>query len=350
MSHFSKKTILALDIGTNFVKALIASETEDGGLEILGTGRVGQESGAMRAGVILDTDTVTETCDKAISEAEEKADVAARKVVIGATGEIVKSFVSRVHYRRSDGGRIFTDEELEAIITKIENANKEKAKSEIAFVADDSDVEVELLDSMLVSFSIDGKTVDDPVGCEGEDVVIEYYTSFALSTYVRTLEEICSKLKLELLAVSVNPFAISRAILGNEDKKETAVILDIGSEDTNITILDEGNLRGTESFNIGTKSLAKDLDIWLSGLNIALSNLPHVPILPSKVILCGGGAESFELQEFLALGNWYEDLAFDRRPMVQTLEKTDLPGLEGEFELSFAVSVGLARIGFESED
>lgn len=350
MSRFSKNLILGLDIGTNFTKALIASETEDGGIEILGTSRVEQASGAMRAGEILDTVAVTETCDKAISKAEEEADASVQKVVIGIAGELVKSAVSRIHYRRSDGERIITEEELDAVINKIETANGEKAKKEIAFETDNPHAEAELLDSMLVSATIDGKAVDDPVGHEGADVVIEYYTSFAPSAHIRTLENICSELKLELVSVSVDPFAVYRAIIGDEDKKETAIIFDIGNENTNVTVLDEGNLRGTETFSIGTKSLAKDLDIWVSGLKIALSSLPHVPILPPKIILCGGGAESFELQEFLALGNWFEDLAFDRRPVVQTLEKTDLPGVEGDFELSFSVAVGLARIGFESQD
>lgn len=343
-----KNAILSLDIGANFVKALIAAESNDGGLEILGTGRVGQKPGAMRASEIIDFDSVVETCKSAISQAEETADSKANKVVTGITGELVKSSVSRVHYHRSDKERIFTEEELEAIITKIETANEEKAKKEIAFEIDNPEAEITLLDSMLVSAVVDGKRVDDPVGLEGEDVIIEYYTSFAPSVFTDTIEKICSELKLDLVSISVEPFAVYRAILGNEDKDESAVILDIGGDNTNITVLEDGNLRGTETFAIGTKSLAKDLSIWLSGLKIALNSLPHLMVLPPKIILCGGGAESFELQEYLALGNWFDDLAFDRRPTVQTLEKADLPGVEGEFELSFATAVGLARIGFES--
>ncbi len=349
MSRYSKNTILGLDIGTNYVKALIAAESDEG-IEILGTSRKEQKPGSTRAGVILDMASVAETCRQAISEAEENSGATVRKAVAGIAGEFVKSSVSRVHYRRSEKERIFSDEELEAVITKIETANEEKAKKEIAFETDNPEAEVQLLDSMLISVTIDGKKADDPVGLEGGDVVIEYYTTFAPVTHVKALEDICSELKLELVSVSVEPFAISRAILGDEDKKESAIILDIGNENTSVTVLDDGELRGTETFSIGTKSLAKDLSIWVSGLKVALLNLPHLMVLPPKVILCGGGAESFELQEYLALGNWFEDLAFDRRPTVQTLEKSDLPGVEGKFELSFSTAVSLAKIGFENQD
>lgn len=345
-----KNTILSLDIGANFVKALIAAESNDGGLEILGTGRVGQKPGAMRVSEIIDFDSVAETCRTAISQAEEQSGTKAHSVAAGVAGELVKSSVSRVHYRRSDKERIFTEEELEAIITKIETANEEKAKKEIAFEIDNPETEAVLLDSMLVSAVVDGKKVDDPVDLEGEDIIIEYYTSFAPKTYTDAIEKICSELKLELVSISAEPFAVYRAILGDEDKDESAVILDIGGDNTSITVLEDGNLRGTETFAIGTKSLAKDLSIWLSGLKIALNSLPHLMVLPPKIILCGGGAESFELQEYLALGNWFDDLAFDRRPTVQTLEKADLSGVEGEFELSFAVAVGFARIGLESQE
>src|SRR3989344_3556679 len=81
--------IVGLDIGTEFVKALVA-KVNGNKLEIVGTGRAHQELSDMQAGAISDIAGVVANCDQALTQAEQEAGVSARTAIIGIAGELVK--------------------------------------------------------------------------------------------------------------------------------------------------------------------------------------------------------------------------------------------------------------------
>mgnify|MGYP002684390754 CR=1 FL=1 len=66
--------IVALDIGTENVKALIGRVNGDR-LEIVGAGRAHQKLSDMQAGAVADIAGVVGNCDAALSEAEQQAGV-----------------------------------------------------------------------------------------------------------------------------------------------------------------------------------------------------------------------------------------------------------------------------------
>ncbi|HUY85229.1 MAG TPA: hypothetical protein VMU97_01810, partial [Candidatus Dormibacteraeota bacterium] len=59
--------LVALDIGTEFIKALVGRVNEDSGtIDIIGVGRAHQGLSDMQAGAISDIAAVVENCDKAL--------------------------------------------------------------------------------------------------------------------------------------------------------------------------------------------------------------------------------------------------------------------------------------------
>src|SRR3990167_7173021 len=94
--------IVGLDIGTEFVKALIGKIVEGNKIEIIGTGRTHQELSDMQAGAISDISAVVNNCDQALNQAEQQAGVSARGAVIGIAGELVKGTTTHVRCRRKD--------------------------------------------------------------------------------------------------------------------------------------------------------------------------------------------------------------------------------------------------------
>ena len=65
-------TILGLDIGTEFVKAVLAKPTKKGDLEILGIGKAKQAEGNMHAGAVADIPAVVSVCEEALVDVENK--------------------------------------------------------------------------------------------------------------------------------------------------------------------------------------------------------------------------------------------------------------------------------------
>src|SRR3989338_5958680 len=77
----SSRQLVALDIGTEYVKALVC-KISDGRAEVIGVGRQHQELSAMQAGAVADISAVVEACDQALTEAEQQAGVDVREAVI----------------------------------------------------------------------------------------------------------------------------------------------------------------------------------------------------------------------------------------------------------------------------
>ena len=394
----SDDLILALDIGTEFVKAVVAKKSiksdsaDSGDLEILGAAKTRQSPGNMYNGGIADIPAVADACEDALKKAEKLVGRSARKVVVGIAGELVKGNTSTVRYRRNSPGKPLTESEVKLIFEKIEKRAEEKAKKELALETDNPNVEIRLINSALVSLTIDGYKISNPVGFKGNDIKIQYYTAFAPLVHISAIEKVCAELNLELLAVAVEPFAVCRACLGNDSESDfSGIVLDIGGGTTDVAIIDNGGVEGTKMFNIGGRTftrqiseslgiefeeaedlklnlenneiddalrgkaaaaISKNLSVWLAGVELALGDFKHVDVLPKEIFLCGGGASLSALQESLALDDWYKKLSFSRRPLVNLIDPETLPGISYPDDLkldhSYLTALGLLRVALDT--
>nr|HPR10090.1 hypothetical protein [Candidatus Saccharibacteria bacterium] len=96
------KLMIGLDIGTEFVKALIARVDDNNELEIIGVGREHQSQTDMQAGAIADIAAVIANCDKALAQAEQQANTSGRSAVVGIAGELVKGSTLNVRVTRKE--------------------------------------------------------------------------------------------------------------------------------------------------------------------------------------------------------------------------------------------------------
>ena len=69
---------MRFDIGTEFVKALVA-EIHDDEIRVIGVGRARQEVSDMHSGAIADIASVVQNCETALIEAEDQAEIQAKK-------------------------------------------------------------------------------------------------------------------------------------------------------------------------------------------------------------------------------------------------------------------------------
>lgn len=384
--------LLSLDIGTEFVKAVIAREKKGGELEIIGIGRAHQNPANMHAGAIADIGAVVATCEKALSDAEKQAGVTCKLVSVGIAGELVKGNTSTVRYRRKNGNRPLSEQEMSLIIKRVQDKAGELARKEVALETNNPDIEVRLINSAIVSLTIDGYKVSNPIGFKGSDLVIQFYTAFAPLVHISAIEKVCAELSLDLLAVAVEPFAVCRACLGDDpDSNLSAIVIDIGGGTTDIAIVDDGGVDGTKMFGIGGRSfthqiaeslgidydtaeyfklnpdskelpdqarakmseaISKNLAVWIGGVQLALGDFNILEVLPQKILLCGGGAGLLQIQEALATTDWYEELPFTRRPIINIVDSDDVPGIinatDIELDHSFTTALGLLRVSLDT--
>ena len=383
--------LIALDIGTEFVKALVGRVVGDE-VEIIGVGRVHQELSDMQAGAISDISAVVSNCDKALSKAEQQAGVSARTAVIGIAGELVKGTTSTVRFTRKNPSREIDIEEMGRIIDLVQERAETKARQQLAWELGGKDVEVRLVNSALVRMDIDGYKVTNPVGFQGRDLVVEMYTAFAPMIHIGALERTAKELDLELLAVAAEPFAVARSVVGDDPSAAvSAILMDVGGGTTDIAVVNEGGVEGTKMFGIGGRAfthgverelgisfpeaestkinfsdkkldeskikpvkqaIRKTLNVWVSGVELALSEFDKLDHLPNKILLCGGGSSLGMLTEQLETGEWHKELPFTKKPLVQHIQPDEVVGISDKTgdvnDHTLVTAMGLLRVGMDT--
>ena len=99
-------------------------------------------------------------------------------------------------------------------------------------------------------------------------------------------------------------------------------------------------------------ALGRNLSVWMTGVELAIEDFNQIETLPDQVMLCGGGASLSQIPEILATGDWYKNLAFSRRPVIQLISPEDVPGIENstdkELDHTFVTAMGLLRVGMDT--
>ncbi len=383
--------VVALDIGTEFVKVLIGKVGPDQ-TEIIGVGRAHQSLSDMQAGAISDITSVVENCDKALAEAENQAGLSVRSAVIGIAGELVKGTTITVRVRRKSTKKPMDLEEIERIIKLVQEKAQDKARQQLSWELGGKDIEVRLVNSALVSIDIDGYPVTNPVGFQGSDVVIQLFAAFAPMIHIGALERTAQQLDLDLLAVAAEPFAVSRSVIGDDPNASmSAILMDIGGGTTDIAVINDGGVQGTKMFGIGgrayTKSIEKELsvdfddaeklklglvnnqtpaqkipaveaalnktlDVWIGGVELALSEFPKLDHLPNRILLCGGGSSLDLVMDELQNTKWYRQLPFTKQPTVQYIKPSQVVGIVDKTgqvnDHTYITAMGLLRVGLDT--
>lgn len=364
MGIFSRKThggrniYLALDIGTEVVKALVClSEGPKG--RVIGVGRQKQKLGDMQSGAVTDIGGVIYNCQKAIKDAERMAGVSTEQMIMGIAGELVKGATTTMSYTRREPAMKIDLAELKNIVHKVQWKAFDKVRGDLAFETGYNEIDVKLVNAAIVDVQIDGYKVSNPIGFQGKDVELSIFNAFAPLVHFGALQTIAAELDKELLAIIAEPYAVARC-MGNEDGSNfSSIFIDIGGGTTDVAVVRKGSVEGTRMFTLGgrtfTKRLAQslnisfeeaekiklsyssdklekqshkivreamksDCEVWLSGVALTLAEFDDIDVLPSKILLCGGGSHLPEIKEVLETREWFKKLPFTRKPQINFME------------------------------
>lgn len=353
---------VSLDIGTEFVKALIF-KIEDGRGVIVGTGRARQRLGDMHGGTVTDIAGVVENCSKALDLAEEMSGVVADQCIIGIAGELVKGTTTTVHYERLNPTKKIDLGELKNIVNKVQWKAFDAAREQLAWETGQAELDVKLVSASIVDVKIDGYKVTNPVGFQGKDVSIGIFNAFAPMVHLGALQTIAADLGLELISIAAEPYAVARSVGVDEAGEFSAIFIDIGGGTSDIAVVRNGGLEGTKMFAIGGRSFTKrvaqsfgvpfskaeeiklayatdnlekedsdkvrdaldlDAEVWLSGVELSLSEFSESDSLPSRILLCGGGSALPDIKRVLEGSDWYKSLPFAKKPKVSFIKPVDV--------------------------
>lgn len=356
---------LALDIGTEFVKVLVFKhESEKQRGIVVGFGAARQQLGHMNSGAVSDINGVIQTCREAIEKAESMAGVKhVTKAIVGIAGELVKGTTTTVHYERAHPEVRIEMPELKNIIQKVQWKAFDRIRKQLAWETGHNEIDVKLINATIVSVKIDGYRIANPMGFQGRDVSISVFNAYAPMVHLGALQKIADELDVQLLSIAAEPYAVAQSIGTYNNPDFGAIIIDIGGGTTDVALVRNGGLEGTVMFALGgrafTKRLATALDltfddaeklklkysarkigsevikkidaifeedcqIWASGLQIALESFMNYDLLPSRILLCGGGSGLPGVRKILSNGLWYDKLPLSNNPKISYIQPRDV--------------------------
>lgn len=358
---------LALDIGTELVKALVCVvDSIDGKIHVKGVGKQAQRLGDMYNGGIIDIESVLKNCELATREAENEAGMLTNQVVLGIAGELVKGATVSVEYMRERKEEKITLPELRHIVHKIQWKAFERVRRELSWETGYSEIDVKLVHTALVDVRIDGYRVSNPLGFKGKHVQVGIFNAFAPMVHFESARTIAEEMNKELLSIVVEPYAVSKGYFASDGNDFSAIFVDIGGGTTDVAVVQNGGILGTKMYGIGgrvfTRRIAKHLNLpfseaeeiklafssrklsapmfqdvekvvagdvaaWLDGFELALKEFNDIEILPSRILLCGGGALLPEISGALVGGEWHKKLRFARIPQISFICPEDVTGV-----------------------
>ncbi len=357
--------IAALDIGTEYAKALVLSVERDpsGRLSgvVLGSGRQRQGLAHMQSGTVSDIDAVVANSRAAMEAARGMAGRRPTAAVIGIAGELVKGTTSTLVTRRDAPRRPLDEAELQRLVASAQTTALAEAEERIRWESGMDRLDVRLVHAAIVEMTIDGYPVSNPIGFTGAQVELHLFNAFAPMVHLGALQSVANALGLELLGVIAEPYAVATCLDPGELGDAGAVFIDIGGGTTDVALVRGGGIAGTKMLALGGRAFTKgvaerlgisfgeaeelklaadadrppevaealleDARIWRSGIELMIGDLAGGELLPGRVLLCGGGADLPQVQTVLDEEGWWTGLPFARQPKVRTMSPDEVLGL-----------------------
>jgi cell division protein FtsA len=361
----------ALDVGTEFAKALVFEIDESGHGIVRGVGRKRQGLSHMQSGTVADIAAVVDNCAVALQEAEEMAGFRPSQVVIGIAGELVKGFTTTHSQERKKPDLPISEAELQKLIDGVQREALREAERSITWETGLPHVDVRLVHAAVVGAAIDGYALTNPVGFQGRHVKISIFNAYAPLVHLGALQSVASQLDLELLEIVAEPYAVAR-VLGSEQVRQAgALFVDVGGGTTDVALVRQGGIEGTRMFALGgrafTKSIADrldlpfpraealkvdyarglggedrdeigrivkdDVEVWAAGVELVMEELAAGDLLPGRIYLCGGGSRLPEVAAALADETFWKRLSFARPPVVTVMAPDQVETITDETKL-----------------
>jgi cell division protein FtsA len=317
MPKETKNLVVALDIGTSKVAALVAELRPDGSLEVLGMG--GHESKGLKKGVVVNIESTVNAVQRALEEAELMADCKIASAFTGIAGSHIRSF-------NSTGMVAIKDREVATL-------DVERAIDTAKAVNIPTDQQI--LHVLRQEFIIDGQEdVREPIGMSGVRLEVKVHIVTGAVSAAQNIVKCVRRCGLEVNDLILQPLASSRAVLSEDEKDLGVCLVDIGGGTSDIAIFTHGAIRHTAVIPIAGDQITNDIAMAL-----------RTPTAEAELIKVRHGvalrqlADPNEMIEVPGIG--------DRGPRVmsrQTLAEVIEPRVEELFSL---VQQVLRESGFE---
>ncbi len=238
--------IVALDIGTSKIIAIVAEAREDGGFEVIGMGQ--HASRGLKKGVVVNIESTVAAIQRALEEAELMADCKIREVITGIAGSHIKSFNSHGMVAIKDKEVGQTD-----IHRVIETAR-----------AVNIPLDQQILHILTQQYIVDGQEdVKDPLGMSGVRLEVKVHIVTGAVSAAQNIMKCVRRCGLEVHDLMLQPLASAMAVLTEDEKDLGVCLVDIGGGTTDLAVFVGGAIQHTAVIPVAGDQITNDIAMAL---------------------------------------------------------------------------------------
>ncbi|WP_294966494.1 cell division protein FtsA [Sulfurimonas sp.] len=248
------KTVLAIDIGSTKVCAIIAEIADDGTIAITGAGT--SKAQGLKKGSITNIELASKSIKTALNDAKRVSGSDVKTAVVSISGAYTKSLNSNgiVNIQNKE----ISFKEIERVMhTSLYNANIPN--------------EYDVLHALPFNFKVDDQDfIEDPLGMNASRLEVETHIITTQKSNLNNLKKAVRGAGIEVENIVLNGYASSIATLNQDEKELGVAVIDMGGNTSNITIHSGNSIRYNDFLGVGSNHVTSDLSMALhTPLNIA---------------------------------------------------------------------------------
>lgn len=244
-----KRFVTGLDVGTENVRAVIATVEPDGSLSIVGYNE--GKSAGMRKGVPANLAGPAGAIDKMLGDAERMGGYDVRSAYISINGSQLLSTKTEGMIAVGTADHEINDEDLDRV-------------EDIA-VSGRIPANRDVLEVVPLEYALDGQGgIKDPIGMAGARLEIRANVISALTPNCENLKKATAAADVEARRLIPSAVAAARAVLTERQKENGVAVVDFGATTTSIAIFEEGDLQYVGVVPAGSNNITNDLAIVLA--------------------------------------------------------------------------------------
>lgn len=236
--------IVALEIGTTVVRAVIGESRDDGHIMITGLGEC--PSRGVRKGEIVDFDNALACVRRALQLAEENGRVIINQVHLLVSGGHIMSLVNRGSVPVMNARHEVTDEEIEHAMA---------TARAVALPADR-----QVLHTICQYFHVDDQQgIVDPEGMEASKLSVDVLVIHGVLTRLRNVVKVVRTVQVDVEDVAFGGLCSALAVLAPEDKEVGVVVIDLGGGTTDYVVYANNAIALAGVFGVGGDHITNDI-------------------------------------------------------------------------------------------
>lgn len=243
-----RNIVVALDVGTNRVKAAMAEIGYSRDINILGI--TGAPSRGLRKGNIVDIESTSRSIENCLNDLERLTGVEVSSALVGFSGGSVYAINNHAVVAVGNSNYEITQEDKERVLQSACN---------VALPPDKTIVQA--VERQYIVDGYDG--VKDPVGMVGSRLELEVALIVAATAAIQNMQRSTQRINLQINKIVYNPLLVAESVLLTTEKEMGVVLVDIGAGTIEISCFEAGSLLFTSVLPVGGEYITKDLAIVL---------------------------------------------------------------------------------------